>query len=239
MNNYDLARYKKLYISIRYWLIGKSEADSRYLTPLKALEFSKEFTTGLRKDGITPEFQHQIEIAHFLRTLHKGLLYPAETIACAFLHDLVEDHGVSLEEIEKRFGILTREGVDLVTKEIAGTKRDEILLFDKMAENPISSVLKGADRINNHQSMHGAFSFEKQQSYLNETKELIIPMLKKARHLHVEQESIYENIKFILNSQIQLIEQKIELSIALNKNIAQKEILTPTTNLATKTRLKK
>lgn len=208
-------RYHKLFISLRYWLLGMSEQNQDWRMPLNALEYAKNIHTGLRKDGATPEFQHQLEIAHYLRTLYKGLLFPAQTIAAALLHDVPEDYDVSYQEISTLCGSMVAEDVELLTKKHMGTTKNLETYFLKMATSPRASIIKGADRINNHQTMHGAFTPEKQASYLHETKQFILPMIKNARRLHPEQEQIYENVKFILNSQIELI------SIRLDNNKAQ------------------
>lgn len=205
-----MARYNKLFISLRYWLVGMSQSDKKYIVPLKALEYAKNIHIGFRKDGNTPEFQHQLEITHFLRTLIPGMMYPSETLAAAILHDVPEDYDISFEDIESNFGSMVRDNTELLTKTYRGGKKNIALYFDDMSKSPIASIIKGADRINNQQSMHPVFTIEKQKSYLEETTTYIIPMLKKARHLHVEQEHIYENIKFVLNSQMALISQKIE-----------------------------
>ena len=205
-------KYQKIFISMRYWLIGMSYQNPEYQKALEALEFAKHYHIGVRKDGKTPEFQHQIEIAHFLRTLVPILQFPAQTLACSFLHDLMEDYNISRQEILSRFGEQIAHGTFLLTKEFNGQKRDPIELFNEMANSPIASVIKGVDRINNHQSMAGVFSIEKQKKYIQETREFIIPMLKKARHIHVSQEMAYENIKYVLNSQMSFVEEIIKAS---------------------------
>ena len=58
----------------------------------------------------------------------------------------------------------------------------------------------------NLQSMVGVFKLEKQKEYIREVHDLFFPMLKKARRLFPHQVNAYENIKHILESQIQLIE---------------------------------
>ena len=204
-------RYQRLFIAMRYWLLGISQNEKEYLVALRALEYAKNIHIGFRKDGKTPEFQHQIEIAHYLRTIYQGLKYPGATLAVAFLHDVPEDYDISYEEIEDLFGRQVREAVELLTKKYKGEKKTLEVYFESMARCPIASIVKGADRINNHQTMHPVFSLEKQKSYMLETKEFIMPMLKKARHIHVEQESIYENIKFSLSSQMVLIERQLEV----------------------------
>jgi (p)ppGpp synthase/HD superfamily hydrolase len=201
--------YQRLFISMRYWLIGISKNDKQFEPALEALEYAKNIHIGFRKDGKTPEFQHQIEICHYLRTLVDGLMYPGATLAAAFLHDVPEDYDISFEELERKFGKQISDAVWLLTKQYRGEKKDIEVYFDEMAHCPIASVIKGADRINNHQTMHPVFKPEKQQSYILETDNHIIPMLKKARHIHVRQEHIYENIKFVLKSQMAMVNHRL------------------------------
>ncbi len=201
--------YQKLFIAMRYWLLGMAENDNRYVLPLNALEYAKNIHIGYRKDGKTPEFQHQLEIVHYLRTLYKGLMYAPETMAAAFLHDVPEDYDISFDELESLFGERVTNAVQLLTKKYRGESKEIEQYFDEMAHCPIASIIKGADRINNHQSMHPVFTDKKQQSYIEETETYIIPMLKKARHLHVQQEFIYENIKFVLKSQMMFVKFRL------------------------------
>jgi hypothetical protein len=53
--------------------------------------------------------------------------------------------------------------------------------------------------------MLNVFSLTKQKYYIEETETLILPMLKQARRRFPDQEPAYQNIKLILNSQIELI----------------------------------
>lgn len=53
--------------------------------------------------------------------------------------------------------------------------------------------------------MVGTFTKEKQLSYTEETEKFVLPMLKTARRNFPEQESVYENEKLLLKSQIVLI----------------------------------
>lgn len=201
--------YQKLFIAMRYWLIGMSNYDKQYLVALKALEYAKKIHLGFRKDGKTPEFQHQVEIAHYLRTLYSGIKYPGETLAAAFLHDVPEDYDIAFEELENLFGKQVTDAVYLLTKVYRGEKKDMNTYFEEMVQCPIASLIKGVDRINNHQTMHPVFTEEKQKEYINETDKYIIPMLKKARHIHIEQEFLYENIKFILKSQMIMVNHRL------------------------------
>lgn len=191
-------------------LLVYPKKDPQFLTALNALEYAKNIHIGKRKDGKTPEFQHQIEIVHYLRTLVDGLMYPGATLAAAFLHDVPEDYDISFEEIEAKFGHQVCEAVKLLTKKYRGEKKEMEYYFEEMARCPIASIIKGADRINNHQTMHPVFTQEKQKSYILETQTYIVPMLKKARHIHVQQEHIYENIKFVLKSQMTMVKHRLD-----------------------------
>ena len=202
---------QKSAIALRYWLQGMAEAEARHpdgrnwFLALEAMKFASQHHTGFRKDGVTPEFHHQIGIANYIRTLHHWLIHPVETICVALLHDVSEDYGVSREEIRQRFGDLVADAVWRMTKEFGGTRRDDVLLFQEMARCPIASVAKGADRNYNLQSMVGVFSPTKQISYVAEADELFLPMLKEARSNFRRQEGAYENIKLVMQSQMTLI----------------------------------
>lgn len=200
VENFAINAIAKREISMRYWLQG-----SKFYTALQAMSFAAKYHTGVRKDGFTPEFDHQISIAHYVRTIHTSLQFPEETIATVFLHDVREDYGVSNEEILNLFGSKIAYAVDCMTKTFRGVKRTESEVFQSIAEDPIASIAKGADRIQNFDSMVGVFTTEKQISYLQEGEQLFLPMIKTARRLHVIQEPAYENIKTMLVSQIKLI----------------------------------
>lgn len=188
--------YEKLKLSLRYFLLGKG-----YSSAASALEFAAKYHCGVRKDGLTPEFQHQIEITHFLRTLLPSFLYPEETLTASILHDVTEDYGVEISVIKEKYGDRVAQAVHLLDKN--GKTTDAY--FNSLANNAIGSIVKGADRIHNLQTMVGVFTPEKQLRYIEEVNTKFLPMLKWARRNFVEQEAAYENIKHMLKSQIELI----------------------------------
>ena len=201
-----MSKFEKKLLTLRQQLIG-----ARYHHALAALEFAIRFHTGTRKDGITPEFQHQVEIALFALTL-PDLMYREEVIATILLHDVREDYDITDREIrdlffhDPEFAERVSRAVENMTKVFRGTKKDEKDLFEAMSQDPIASIAKGCDRMHNLQTMVGVFKTEKQKSYIQEVYDLFLPMLKKARRLFPHQVNAYENIKHILTSQIELIE---------------------------------
>lgn len=197
-----LTMTNKKFISLRYWLLGR-----KYFKASLALEYAAGFHTGTRKDGKTPEYDHQVAMAHMARTFIKHLKFPEETLATICLHDVPEDYDVSFDEIREVFGKRIGKSVKLLTKKHRGSKVSPEVYYAGMAEDAIASISKGLDRINNISSMVDVFTHEKQLAYIEETETFILPMLKKARRRFQEQEGAYENIKFNLNNQIALIKQ--------------------------------
>jgi (p)ppGpp synthase/HD superfamily hydrolase len=202
-------KFEKRKLVLRQQLIGAG-----FFEALAAMEFAERYHTGTRKDGVTPEFDHQVSIALYVMTL-PDLIYREEAIATIFLHDVKEDFGVANGEMlaifrDKEFGLRVVEAVDCMTKKWRDEVRDEDDLFVRMANNAIASIAKGADRMHNLQSMIGVFTADKQRSYIAFAKERILPMLKAARRNFPHQVRAYENIKFVLNSQIELIEAGLD-----------------------------
>lgn len=115
--SYETNRYEKLSIALKYYLIGKG-----YNLALEALRFAKLKHDGKRKDGVTPEVQHQIEIALYLTTL-KGIREEENTIIVALLHDIIEDTDTSREAIEARFGKSIADSVWAISKKVNGVEK--------------------------------------------------------------------------------------------------------------------
>ena len=197
--------FKKKLLTLRQQLIG-----ARYFNALSALDFAMVYHVGTRKDGITPEFQHQVEIALYALTL-ADVKYREAVIATIMLHDVREDYGIISSEItalfdNAEFAQMVNRAVENMTKEWRGEKKDEALLFDAMANDPVASIAKGCDRIHNLGSMVGVFKIEKQKEYLEEVDRLFIPMLKTARKRFPFQHNAYMNILHMMRSQCELIE---------------------------------
>jgi (p)ppGpp synthase/HD superfamily hydrolase len=200
-----MEKHNKLQISLRYWLLGIAQENPEYYKCIEAMEFASKFHSGKRKDGVTPEFTHQLTIAHYIRTIKNSLMFPADTITTVFLHDVPEDYDVAIPEIQNLFGERVAHSTWLLTKFHKGVKKTDEVYFGDMAKDPIASIGKGGDRMHNLQSMVGVFTIPKQKDYVKEAEDKIKPMMKEARRLFPQQELAYENTKLIINSQIELI----------------------------------
>lgn len=195
-----MVKYEKLFTALKYFLVGRN-----YFIALKALEFARKNHSGTRKDGFTPEFQHQLEICHYLITL-KNLENEEMVLVCALLHDVMEDYNIPVETMEKEFSPEITKKILILSKVYQGKKKDMNLYFSEIASCPVCSIVKGADRIHNLQSMPGVFSVEKQKAYIEEVNKYFLPMIKSASYSFPHQSLAYFNIKHLLKSQISLIE---------------------------------
>jgi len=195
--------YTKMKISIRSWMEGRG-----FHVAIAAMNFAEKHHTGIRKDG-QPEFSHQVSQACYARTMERYMLHPEAVLAVIFLHDVMEDYGVSHAELVNLFGIQIADAVLKMSKVVGGVKVPSEIYFPNLATCPIGSLAKGFDRVHNLLTMVGGFKPEKQREYLEETMNKIVPMLKEARRTHVSQEPIYENIKFVMTNQTILYEEML------------------------------
>lgn len=196
--------FAKRRIALIHYLAGKG-----YTTAARALAFAEKYHKGTRKDGLTPEFQHQVEIALQVITL-RDLADEETTVAAALLHDVREDYPVSYQEISGRFGQIIADSVEKLSKIVDGIKKPNDLYFKEIANCPIASIVKGCDRSHNFQSMPKVFSAKKQKEYLKEGFDFFLPMLKEAQKNYPEQFLAYQNVRNNLKTQMYLLEHSLE-----------------------------
>lgn len=169
--------------ALRYQLQGAGFTLSQ-----QALEYAVQQHSGLRKDGVTPEWAHPMRVAQHLMTLEATFRgHGDHFIAAALLHDVLEDKPVTPQELRLRFG-------DPVTNTVIAVSHKQFLdpdatvdkasHFGRMHLDPGAPLVKASDRINNQYTMRGVFSKAKKAAYLKETHEFILPMLGRARKTH-------------------------------------------------------
>jgi len=186
--------------------MGRFLHEYGYTRAADALAYVQELDEGeTRKDGETPSFHHQLSVGRLIFTLSPHLLHPEETLAAAFLHDVMEDHSIGGLELTERFGRRVTGAVWRLTKRWDGMAKPYDLYFEELADCPIASVVKLADRAHNIQTMPGVFDRPKQRAYLAEVKTWFFPLLRNARRQHPDQYLAYENLKILLRSQVALL----------------------------------
>ena len=215
-------RYQKLSIALKYYLIGKN-----YVRALEAFKFAADRHVGKRKDGVTPEFQHQIEIALHVTTL-KDLINEEDCIIAALLHDVQEDHNVDSETIGRLFGSDIQRAAWRLTKEFSSYKKNSEEYFTEIAKDPIASIVKGCDRVHNLNSMPGVFTKEKQQEYIKEAEENFLKMLKKAADNFPKQHLAYMNIRHMIKTQISLVRAGLNGMMVRENKEAEAKLAKPT-----------
>ena len=158
----------------------------------QAYRYADECHVGqMRKSG-EPYIAHPLETALFLADLHLD----THTIVAALLHDVVEDCGVSLDEITQRFGPEVSKLVDGVTKltrmddklqppaeDIANLMDDAESLHAEslrkmlvsMAEDIRVVLIKLADRLHNMKTLD-ALPPEKRRRIAQETLDIYSPL---------------------------------------------------------------
>ena len=210
--------HAKLRIALMWRLQG-----AKMYKALAALELGESYSKGnTRKDGITPEYAHQIRIALHAFTLKGVSDYDLELLICVILlHDIMEDYNVErliimnvIDAAAKRAdpkydgndGVIVACSVWAMTKTYKGVKKSPERVFDDIANDMYASLAKGLDRINNFQSMVGVFKLAKRIEYIQEGLKFFLPMLKMARKYFPHHLDAYLNIETVLKYQIELIQ---------------------------------
>ncbi len=123
--------------------------------------------------------QHPLEVAMILAQLELDNI----TVAAGLLHDVVEDTGVTLQELERNFGTEIAQLVDGVTKlsRIEYKSKEEQQaenlrkMFLAMAKDIRVILIKLADRLHNMRTLK-FHNLVKQQECAEETMEIFAPL---------------------------------------------------------------
>ncbi len=183
MNKFDLEEENKEIVR-RYKSLLRScnkdinRTDKRLIR--KAFNIAVEAHKDVRRNSGEPYIFHPISVAQIVA---KDLGLDAISIACALLHDVVEDTHYTLDDIEKLFDSNIRQIIDGLTKISEFSSEQDI---SKQAENfrkmllTISDdvrviLIKLADRLNNMQTLD-SMSRIKQQKIASETLYIYAPL---------------------------------------------------------------
>ena len=149
-----------------------------------AYDFASKAHDGqVRKSG-EPYVEHPLQVALTLAELQLD----ASALAAALLHDVPENCGISISQIETKFGSEVAKLVDGTTKlgRLSRQASEEVVASESQVENLRKMLvamaedlrvvfIKLADRLHNMRTL-GALSPEKQRSIAQETLEIYAPL---------------------------------------------------------------
>jgi GTP pyrophosphokinase len=157
----------------------KISPQSRLAIVDKAYQFAEEAHRNQLRNSGEDYILHPLEVAKILVELEMD----EATIAAALLHDVVEDTGYTIADIEKEFGSEVALLVDGVTKlgriEYKSKMEQQVenlrKMFLAMAKDIRVILIKLADRLHNMRTLK-YHSVEKQKEIAQETLEIFAPL---------------------------------------------------------------
>lgn len=180
-----------------------------YTNTLIALKLATKLHAGQKRKGGQPYIIHPLEIT--LRIIYSET---DDDITCAasLLHDVIEDN----EEIYNCNGevLISEYGIDpevvrivrLLSKpkDYKITDPGEKKYYKGIKSDIRASNIKLHDRTDNLSTIE-VFKLEKMMSYVNETKELVYPLLV-LKNYYPEYSKAFTNVKYLLRSNCEVIE---------------------------------
>ena len=195
---------EKMYTYLRGYASALGMKDT-----LKALSFAREkHKEQLRKSG-EPYIVHPLTMA--CNAVSMGIKEDA-VIATILLHDVCEDCGVSVGElpvsdtVKHAVDLMTFRVMEGETKEIAKNRYYNMLLSSREA-----CMTKLIDRCHNVSSMAGTFSVQKLKSYIEETRQYVLPLLRKVKNQYPEDSDILFVLKYHIVSVVDSIDATIQV----------------------------
>jgi (p)ppGpp synthase/HD superfamily hydrolase len=130
-------------LSLLNWLAPKGPLKSELNSPtymvLQAFRYAAlKHRQQTLADGVTPYFVHVVRVCWILRDVFQ--IKDTPTIVASILHDVVEDTGTGIEEIEGLFGKTIAQYVDQLTKDPALPKRQREREYDEKLLNAPETV---------------------------------------------------------------------------------------------------
>ncbi|MBQ6961466.1 MAG: HD domain-containing protein [Clostridia bacterium] len=195
---------EKMYTYIRGFASGANMPET-----LKALAFARQKHEGQKRKSGDPYIIHPLTMA--CNALSLGIR-DDEVIATILLHDVCEDCDVGLQELPVNDRV--RHSVDLMTFQVMSGETKEIAknrYYNMILKNRAATITKLIDRCHNVSSMAGTFSKEKLVAYIDETRQYVLPLLRKAKDAYPEDASILFALKYHMTSVVDSIEATMQV----------------------------
>lgn len=190
-----------------------------------AYRFSAAAHEGQFRRSGEPYISHPVSVAAILAELHLDM----PTIIAALLHDVVEDTGISTQEISEKFGKQVAELVDGLSKldkiEFQSATQAQAENFRKMllamSQDVRVILVKLADRLHNMQTLD-VMRPEKQQRIAKETLEIYAPIANRLGLNAIYQELEDLSFKYLYPMRYRVISKAIMAARGNRKEVVGK-----------------
>lgn len=194
---------EKMYTYLR----GYASALSMQQT-LRALAFAREKHKGqMRKSG-DPYIVHPLTMA--CDALSLGIK-DDNVIATILLHDVCEDCDVAIEELPVNDKVM--RGVELMTFSVMDGETKEtakVRYYNLLPSSKEAAYTKLLDRCHNVSTMAGAFSKAKLLAYIDETRNYVLPLLRRIKDKYPDDSDALFVLKYHIISVIDAIDFTIK-----------------------------
>src|ERR1044071_4152161 len=173
---------------------------------LSAARFAAEKHAQQKRKGqnAEPYFNHLLEVAELIAASSPHL--DIELVMAAFLHDTVEDTGVTLQELEQLFGKDVATLVDEVTddKSLPKEVRKQLQVKNAPKKSERAQTLKLADKISNLRSILASppagWDRERKQQYFEWARQVVAGLANPNPFLKTEFDQTYSMITQLKDS---------------------------------------
>lgn len=194
----------KMYTYIRGYASGAGMTQT-----LKALSFARDKHEGQIRKGGEPYIVHPLTMA--CNALSIGIKED-DIIATILLHDVCEDCNIRFEELPVNETV--RRGVALLTFRVMEGETKEIAknrYYNEILESREAAITKLIDRCHNVSCMAGAFSKEKLKAYIEETRQYVLPLLRKVKQRYPDKADALFVLKYHIVSVVDSIDATIQI----------------------------
>lgn len=200
VKNYQ-ANVDKMYTYLKAFFRGADMTES-----IKALQYAREKHKDQKRKNGVPYIVHPLSMCCYAAALN---IKDDNIMATLLLHDVLEDCGVSVEQLP--FNDVIKQAVKYMTVIRFETDRDKretkSRYYRNLLENKIAVVCKAIDRYNNLSDMPFALSADAIGKNAAETDLFLLPILKEAK----EKWADLSDILFVLRTNIRSVNDILKL----------------------------
>lgn len=225
---YDLEQERKEILNayrglLRSIKVERNKEDTKFLR--KAFDIAVDAHHDMRRKSGEPYIFHPIAVA---RICAEEMGLGATSIACALLHDTVEDTELTLDDVERLFGAKCRKIIDGLTKisEVADyTSSAQAENFRKLLISMTDDVrvilIKIADRLHNMRTLE-SMRKDKQLKIASETSFLYAPLAHRLGFYNIKTELEDLALRYTEPEIYQDIQLKLDKSKAVRDRFIRK-----------------